>query len=194
MNAQPAIRFVVIIAVFGTLPILALACNTDIGDGPPATGDGTSAAESVPPSIAEIGSATIEGIYDAPVLLSGGVFEGEPFVEGSASRPRVELLDYHASGELNDSPGDETAVFLSENSGGSGTFLYLAVMGRSSGEIRNLGTALIGDRVQVQGIRLENGVIVVDVLQPGPDDPMCCPSEQANRAWRFADGELVELE
>ena len=70
----------------------------------------------------------------------------------------------------------------------------MALMGRSSGEIRNLGTALIGDRVQVQGIRLENGVIVVDVLQPGPDDPMCCPSEQANRAWRFADGELVELE
>lgn len=174
------------------LAVIAASCNGT--EAKSTSADVAPGQESVPPSIAEIGNATIEGIYDDPILLSEGVFEGEPFADGSASRPRVELLDYHVSGELGASPGNETAAFLSENSGGSGTFLYLAVMGRDSGEIRNLGTVLIGDRVQVRGVRLEDGAIVVDVLQPGPDDPMCCPTELATRAWRLAGGELVEVE
>lgn len=33
------------------------------------------------------------GIYDNAVTLRDGVYEGEPFVPGGASRPRVELLD-----------------------------------------------------------------------------------------------------
>ena len=189
MNAQSAIRFAEIIAVCGSLSVLA--CRGDSGEATPTTDDTSASSVSAPPSVAEIGNATIEGIYDDPIILSEGVFEGEPFAEGSASRPRVELLSRHASGELSASPGDETAAFLSENSGGSGTFLYLAVMGRDSGEIRNLGTVLIGDRVQVEGIRLEDGAIVVDVLQPGPDDPLCCPTELATRAWKLAGGALV---
>ena len=191
MNAQSAIRFAEIIAVCGSLSVLA--CRGDSGEATPTTDDTSASSVSAPPSIAEIGDAMIVGIYDDPVLLSGGVFEGEPFVEGGASRPRVELLDHHVSGELGSSPGDETAAFLSENSGGSGTFLYLAVIGRDSGKIKNLDTVLIGDRVQVEGVRLEHGAIVVDVLQPGPDDPLCCPTELATRAWRLAGGELVEV-
>ena len=173
------------------LAVIAAGCNGT--ETKSTSADVAPGHEPVPPSIAEIGNATIEGIYDDPILLSEGVFEGEPFVEGGASRPRVELLDHHVSGELGASPGDETAAFLSENSGGSGTFLYLAVIGRDSGKIKNLDTVLIGDRVQVEGVRLEHGAIVVDVLQSGPDDPMCCPTESATRAWRLERGELVEV-
>jgi hypothetical protein len=93
------------------------------------TDDAPALTVSGPPTLAEIGPATIVGIYDEPVLLFDGIYEGERFDEGGSSRRRVELLDHHASGELTASPGDETAVFLSESSGGSGTLLYLARIG-----------------------------------------------------------------
>ncbi|MDH4030864.1 MAG: hypothetical protein OEU49_08450, partial [Chromatiales bacterium] len=38
---------------------------------------------------ADAANATYLGIYDEPVTLRDGVFEGRPFVEGGASRPRV---------------------------------------------------------------------------------------------------------
>ena len=42
-------------------------------------------------------------------------------------------------------------ALLSESSGGSATNGYLAVVGRGEGGLVNLGTALVGDRVQIVG-------------------------------------------
>ena len=37
-------------------------------------------------------NATYSGIYDDPITLTEGIYEGEPFVEGDASRPTVEYI------------------------------------------------------------------------------------------------------
>jgi heat shock protein HslJ len=176
------------------LAVVSAGCRADEGDSTSASGDPGPSQQISPPTIDEIGDATIEGIYDDPVLLEDGTFEGEPFEEGGASRPRVKLLDFYRAGDMNGSGVDETAAFLSESSGGSGTVLFLAIMGRHEEEIKNLGTALVGDRVQVRDARVENGTVVLDVLQAGPDDAMCCPGELATRAWRLDGGDLVEIE
>jgi heat shock protein HslJ len=176
------------------LAVVSAGCRADEGDSTSASGDPGPSQQISPPTIEEIGDATIEGIYDHPVLLEDGTFEGEPFEEGGASRPRVKLLDFYRAGDMNGSGVDETAAFLSESSGGSGTVLYLAIMGRHEEEIKNLGTALVGDRVQIRDARVEKGTLLLDVLQAGPDDAMCCPGELATRAWKLGGHDLVEFE
>ena len=138
-------------------------------------------------------NATYQGIYQEPVQLTEGKYEGEPFVEGGASRPTVTLLDeFIAFGDLNGDDLDEAVVILAENSGGSGTFIYLAVVVEQNGVLANIATQLIGDRVQPKTLAIEAGELVFTTVTHAPDDPLCCPSQEATLRYQLLDGQLVE--
>ena len=147
-------------------------------------------AQQAPPSWEELANASYAGIFEQPVRLTDGRWEGEPYVAGGASRPSLTLTDdFWASGDLDGDGDQEGVVFLAESSGGSGSRLYVAVVGRQAGQSINLGTALIGDRVQLRAVRLVDGRIELDVVQQGPGDAACCPTQKATRTWRLeADG------
>ncbi|HEY5657814.1 MAG TPA: META domain-containing protein [Myxococcota bacterium] len=141
-----------------------------------------------------LGRATYHHIYPEPVTLAGGVFEGAPFVEGAAARPRVELIA--ALSRRADLDGDgalEAVAFLSESSGGSGSNLYAAVLRPRGEDWINIGTALVGDRVQLRSLAVEGGRIRLDVLQAGPGDALCCPGELATREWTLTAEGLTEV-
>ena len=71
----------------------------------------------------QLASATYSGIYDEPFTMTGGAYLGDPFVEGGASRPSVQLIDdFLLSADLTGDGKDEAVVLLAESSGGSGTF------------------------------------------------------------------------
>ncbi len=164
---------------------LALACSP-AGDHGLTTGGIPAATRSAAPTLDELSNATFDGVFDHAVTLTNGVWEGEPFAEGSASRPRVELIrDLRLTGDLDGDGREEAMVLLAESSGGSGTRLFLAANAHVDGEVSNLGTALIGDRVQVRAARLEGDRIILDVLQAGPGDALCCPTQKASKSWRL---------
>jgi hypothetical protein len=145
------------------------------------------------PTLDEASELSYAGIYDAPVRLSGGLYEGSPFIEGGASRPTVRLLPgYFVTGELDGGAPMEAAVILSENSGGSGVFIYLAVLGRVDGELADLATVFLGDRVKIRSLSILSGEIRLDSLVHGPDDPACCPSIESLRVWTLDDDVLIE--
>ncbi|MEA3409673.1 MAG: hypothetical protein U9Q95_04925, partial [Candidatus Eisenbacteria bacterium] len=94
------------------------------------------------PRYEAVANATYHGIYEAPVRLANGRFEGEPFVEGGVSRPTVQLIGgVFETGDLDGDGSEESVVLLVENSGGTGSFVYLAAGGRRGGEAGNLGTS-----------------------------------------------------
>jgi len=131
------------------------------------------------------------GILDHPVRLSDGKWEGRPFVPDGASRPRAGLLeDFYIFGDIDQDGHNEAVVILWENSGGSGTFYYLSVLEMSHNGCRNCATDFIGDRVKIEGGRVEHGAIVLNVLQAGPEDPACCPSVKRVMKWQFRHGKL----
>jgi heat shock protein HslJ len=147
------------------------------------------------PTAVELANATYTGIGEGPVTLMDGRWEGEPFVEGGASRPSVGLVeDFYLFGDLDGDGPDEAVVTLWQSSGGSGTFNYVAVVGRKNGEIINLGTAAMGDRVKVRSGRIDGDVIIIDVLQQGEGDAACCPTQLATRTWTLANDQLKEGE
>ena len=145
------------------------------------------------PTAAELASATYTGIEEGPVTLVEGQWEGEPYEEGGASRPRAGLVeDFSLVGDLNGDGVNEAVVLIWQSGGGSGTFSYLAVMGRSDDEVNNLATAEIGDRVKLRSGRIDDASIILDVLQQGEGDGACCPTQLATRTWSIIDGQLVE--
>lgn len=146
-------------------------------------------------SLAALKNATYSDLkaYPAAVTLVDGRWQGAPYVEGGASRPSVHFVgDLYRIGKITSNDADSAVVFLSESSGGSGTFLYLAVVEKKNGALVNTGTSALGDRVQIRDVRIENDTIVVDVLQAGPYDAACCPGELATRRWQMKTNQLVE--
>jgi len=143
-------------------------------------------------TVAMLKNAEVQGIYQDPVQLTNGTYEGEPFVEGGASRPTVTFIEPHAIGDLNGDGVDDAAVLLVENSGGSGSFVYLAAILNQEGTPENAGTVLLGDRAQVQSLTIADGQISVTMVTHGPDDPMCCPTQEVQQTYELQDNELVQ--
>lgn len=146
-------------------------------------------------TVSALANATYTGIYEEPVQLTAGVYEGEPFVAGSPIRSRVTLIDnLIARGDLNRDGLDDAAVLLIENSGGSGVFTYLAVVVEQAGQPVNAGATLIGDRTQIRSMIVENGQVIMEIVTQGPDDPFCCPTLKLRATFGLQDGQLVEVE
>ena len=140
-------------------------------------------------------AGTYRGILDDPVTLADGRYEGAPFVAGAASRPVVRLVPgMKAMGDLTGDGIDEAALVLAHNAGGSGVFMHLAVVQASRSGPDNIATVMLGDRVKVISVTIDDGSIRVQLVEHAPADPMCCPTLQAERAWRFAGNGLVEIE
>ena len=153
----------------------------------------SSEKEGPAPTLAEAMEAEYSGIYDSPVQLTGGRYKGEPFVKDSAARPTLKLLgELCVQGDLDGDGREESVVLLLENSGGSASFPYIALLERREGIVTNTWTGPVGDRVQVRSLRVDSGTLMMEVIQHGPGEPMCCPTEKALRNWVMDGRELVE--
>jgi heat shock protein HslJ len=120
------------------------------------------------------------------VTLVDGQFEDSEnrYVAVLADEPR-------AFGSINGQ--DAAAVLLDENSGGSGLFVSLALVLDQDGTPVNVATTLLGDRVDVYALTIdENGVIAVEMVRQGPNDPMCCPTEVVRVLYVYDGAQLIE--
>lgn len=174
-----------------TTPVLA-GCAPSGTDGPDQETE--SPVVAALPTHEQLANAAYSGIYDEPVTLTDGLYEGEPWVEGGNARPRVQLIDgMSATGDLDSDGVEEIVVLVTEMSGGTGENLYLAVMRGEDGAAVNVGTALVGDRIKLRSMGIAGSRLRLEVLQAGPEDAMCCPGELATREWAFTDAGFAEV-
>jgi heat shock protein HslJ/predicted small lipoprotein YifL len=146
------------------------------------------------PSVEQLRAATVSGVFAVPVTLTAGRYEGEPAEPGAASRPRLQLWESTAHfGDMDGAEGSEAVAVLGSNAGGSGEFVHVAVFGVRDGAIANLGTATVGDRTKLQSLWLERGKVLMDVVEVGPDDAACCPTQVARKTYGFEGGEFKQL-
>lgn len=145
------------------------------------------------PTLEQLKGATVSGVFDQAVTLADGKYDGPPPVEGGASHPRLMLWDSAVVfGDLDGAPGNEAVAMMSSNSGGSGEFVYVAVFGMRDGKLENLGTAPVGDRTKLQNLWVQGGKVVMDVVEAGPSDAACCPTQLARKTFAFDGGALKE--
>jgi heat shock protein HslJ len=122
------------------------------------------------------------------VQLTDGEYRA-PAAPGSASEIVVQVIDPISYGELNGQP--VAAVVLASSGGGTGTFMDLAVVMEKGGQPVHVATAPLGDRSQIGAVRIENNEIVVEMITHGPDDAMCCPTQQVVQSYALEGEQLV---
>jgi hypothetical protein len=78
------------------------------------------------------------------ITLIDGRLEGEPFVEGGATRLIVTLIEPVAFDDLDGDGVDEAVVILATNPGGTGTFISLEALGNDNGTPAHLASHQLG--------------------------------------------------
>ena len=128
------------------------------------------------PTLEQLKGATVSGVFDQAVTLANGKYDGPPAEPGAASHPTLMLWESAvAFGDMDGAPGNEAVALLSSNSGGSGEFVYIAVFGVRDGQLVNLGTAEVGDRVKLRTPLAREGQGNHGRRGSGPEGPGVLP-------------------
>jgi hypothetical protein len=148
----------------------------------------------VPPTSPELSAASLRSAaYSSQHVEEGEIRLVHGVYRDTARRVSVFFLPEYAVGDIDSDGVSDAAVVLATTTGGSGTFLDLALVLNRDGQPVNAATLFLGDRVPVDRIRIVEGEIQVDLTMHGPADPMCCPSLEVTRRFRYESGEVVEI-
>lgn len=105
----------------------------------------------------------------------------------------VAMGDLVAYGDLTGDSQDEAVLFLMTDYGGTSRLYDLVVATDQNAAPVQLAAAALGDRVQVRSISIKEDLIVVYMVEAGPDDADCCPSQEVVKVFGLNEGQLVEL-
>lgn len=124
--------------------------------------------------------------------LTGGEFR-EAAADDAASEVTVQLSDQMAMGDLSDGRTG-LAVILVSQTGGSGTFYDLAILTDENEQLAPAATTYLGDRIVINSVTIEDGLIVLDMIVQGQEDPFCCPTQHVLQTYELQDDALVQVD
>lgn len=139
----------------------------------------------------QVKNATYElGAANVPrtVQLVNGVYQEG--TAGGADFVEVRVTDFIALGDIDGDRVNEAAAIVSENYGGSGVFVFLALYSAKNDSAVFQASAFVDDRPQINSIAIEDRAVKLDVVVHGKDDPMCCPALQTQRQYRLVNDQL----
>lgn len=96
-----------------------------------------------------------------------------------------------AFGDLNGDGWQDAAVVFYWNGGGTGCFQRLEVFLNKDGNPVPVATAVLGDRVGIRGIKIKSGVIILDALSHGPNDPAGLPTVKRRARYKLKGENLI---
>jgi uncharacterized lipoprotein YbaY len=141
-------------------------------------------------ALSDLANTTYKSDFGANgiVMLKNGSYSAE-VAPGSASRNTVQLY-WLAYGKLNNA--DTAAVVSWSNGGGSGVFYDLYVLQVQDGKPTDIATMALGDRIQMQGVKIESNKVTVNYLDRKPDEPMAAPpTVPMTKTLALSGGQLV---
>ncbi len=191
----------ILVGVFAGLAALATVCGSQgaasvpKSGGPEATAVAVEASQAREQRIALAEEAVRHGKYELPDIgafeLKDGNFQ-EKYGEGASQVKRVGVVTA-AFGDLDGDKVEDAAVVLWANTGGSGTFIYLAPVLNKDGKGQQTGAQLLGDRVQIKSLVVNSGRIRIEELAQGSTDPMVSPTLQSVQEYALQSGKLSRL-
>lgn len=133
------------------------------------------------------------------IPLRNGTYSHKiPYLEGHSATVSANLVEAawgHVSGAGD--TGDAAAVVYVYNTGGTGYFYQLTLLGLCRQQPCELACTPLGDRIQLLELDIsDQGNIVAKLVTHGEDDPACCPSKHVTKTWQYKPenntrGELV---
>ncbi len=195
------LRNIAVAAAFAAVVIVATACGSPpAASAPGSSGPGATTVEAEASQAKEqrlqlAEEAVRNGKYELPDIgafqLKDGNYQ-EKYGEGATQVKRVGVVTV-AFGDIDGDRGEDAAVVLWANTGGSGNFIYLAAVLSKDGNGQQAGAQFLGDRVQIKSLNVDSGRIRAEVLTQGAGDPMVSPSLQSVQEFRLQGGMLVKL-
>ena len=127
------------------------------------------------------------------VVLREG-YSREETASNSASELITQYFGNEALGDFNGDGFNDTALILTQSSGGSGTFYYaVAALSTNDGCVGTNGM-LLGDRIAPQSTEFQNNQIVVNYVDRKKGEPMTVqPSIGVSRYFTVTNMTLVEV-
>lgn len=182
------------------LPALAMTvaagCGRDAPESrePPAPQEAAPAATAHAVTRKDLEGLTYRSEFSGPgsITLLDGVYQEPPAPE-SATVTLVLLTEHVAFGDLDGDGVEDAAAVLETDPGGSGVFFELVAVLATDAGPKHIASASLGDRTDVEALSLEDGVIGVDLITHGPEDPLCCPTARERRSYRLVGGSLLPV-
>ena len=110
------------------------------------------------------------GLKATVITLANGAYE-EKGVAGVSDKRVIRVFGEPVYGDL-DADGDDDAVLMMyEQTGGSGTFYYVAVALNEDGIYHGTDTMFIGDRIAPQTLRIQDGRPLVTYADRAANEP-----------------------
>ncbi len=129
------------------------------------------------------------------IKLTNGIYSESPSEPNMASHCEVDIYkDKIVFGDLNGDGKNDAAVVSDGTCGGSGTFRELAVVMNKDGQPIYLASATLGDRVIINSITIDSGIITLDMVVQGPNDGLCCPTVHKTLKYKLSENQLIEIE
>jgi hypothetical protein len=113
--------------------------------------------------------------------------------ESGAATELVIKFQQYAVGDLDSDGQNDSAVILFVSPGGSGIFYFLTAVLNNAGQPRVTSATSLGDRVVIEKLAVQDGIIIVDLVTQGPEDAMCCPTMKVEQHYHLQNGGLVQM-
>jgi hypothetical protein len=192
VSRYPLILLLVSLLV-GCRPVQATPTATPILSSP--GGVESTATPAAPTALPDVAALILNGQYQLGVpdslqvvQLKDGKFEQG--TAGGADYVSVMLTEFVAAGDLDGDGSDEIAALISENFGGTGVFVFLAIYRTVNGTATFLTSSIVDDRPQLNALSIADGEVFLDAVIHGFDDPMCCPTLRTTRHYRLVNDQL----
>lgn len=91
---------------------------------------------------------------------------------GSAEQVTTSIFGEPVSGDLNGDGRLDAVIMLVQDSGGSGTFYFVAAAINATSGVEGSNAILLGDRIAPQNIEIQNGQIIANYADRNPGEPM----------------------
>lgn len=160
------------------------------------TASPTQSPQAAAPSLAGVLANTeylLETTGTGKVPLQDGYYE-EPSAPDSAAMIQVRL-DQEIFGDINTDGMEDAVVTLIVESGGSGTFTYLAPVLNENGTPKPLPSVFLGDRIVVNTITIQPNTVTVDLLTHDSGESMGTePTIEKTLTFTLQDDQLIPMD
>ena len=147
---------------------------------PPIAIDGTTPT----PVVVEDPLNTTYTVQGEPVVLTNGVSS----VRDASTTVRTALFGQPVLGDLNGDGKADAVVLLTRDTGGSGTFYYVAAALNSPQGMKGTNAVLLGDRIAPQPTQIQNGTMIINYADRAPGEPMTTPPSVGVSAYFTVEG------